>query len=82
MNPSSNAVQATPKTVQCPYCNRDTTIEMPQDYAPVYVHCDSCSKKFVVEQYAESVRVLTTSQACYSSDPDCNEIEMGSSDEQ
>lgn len=82
MNPSNNAVQAVSKTVQCPYCNRDTSITMPRDYAPVYVHCDFCNKKFVVEQYAESVRVLTTSQACYSSDPDCNEIEMGSSDEQ
>ena len=82
MNPSSNAVQAVTKTVHCPYCNRDTTIELPHDYTPAYVHCDFCGKKFVVEQYAESVHVLTTAQACYSSDPDCNEIEMGSSDEQ
>lgn len=78
----SDAVEAALKTVQCPYCNRDTSIAMPHDYKPVYAHCDLCNKKFVVEQYAESIHVSTTAQACYSSDPDCNEIEMGSSDEQ
>ena len=82
MNATAEVVQVTVKTVACPYCHKDTSIELPENYAPVYSICQACRKKFIVERLAIGFQVLTREEAPCSSDPDCREIEMGSSDEQ
>jgi hypothetical protein len=67
---------------QCPYCQAQTTIDLPIDYAPVFVYCDSCSKKFIAERRAQGFDVFTEEGAPCCSNPDCREIEMAASDEQ
>lgn len=70
------------ETAGCPYCGRQTTVDLPGDYAPVYIHCDVCGKKFIAERLAEGFQVLTREDApCYS-DPDCRELELGGYDEE
>lgn len=78
----TDVIQASSITVQCPYCSKDKSIDTLKDYSPAYTYCDICNKKFVVEKLAEGIQVFTIAEAPYSSDPDCIEIEMGSSDEQ
>lgn len=82
MSLSTNIVRAPVKNVSCPYCGKGTPIDVPEDYAPIYSRCKSCGKKFIVERLAEGMQVLTIEEAPCCSDPDCREIEMGSSDEQ
>ena len=82
MNMTNEAVQTSVETVSCPYCQKDTRVEMPENYAPAYSICEACEKKFIVERLADGFQVLTREAAPCSSDPDCREIEMGSSDEQ
>lgn len=72
----------TTETTQCPYCQSTTAIELPENYAPVFVHCHHCRKKFIAERRAEGLAVFTAEGAPCCSDPDCREIEMGSVDEQ
>jgi hypothetical protein len=82
MHTLNNATPATLKTVHCPYCTKETTIDKPKTYAPIYAYCGKCTKKFIVERLAHCIQVLTIEGAPCSSDPDCREIEMGASDEQ
>jgi hypothetical protein len=72
----------TTETALCPYCQIHTTIELPDDYAPVFVYCGGCRKKFIAERRAQGFEVFRTEGAPCCSDPDCREIEMGSVDEQ
>lgn len=70
------------ETAQCPYCQIHTPIELPNNYAPVFVFCDNCHKKFIVERRREGFDVFTEVDAPRCSNPDCREIEMAASDEQ
>ncbi len=74
----NTSVQNTP----CPYCKAQTSVDLPKDYAPVYLWCDLCKKKFIIERLAKGFQTLTIEEAPCCSDPDCREIEMGGSDEQ
>ena len=78
-----NAAHAiAPETGRCPYCGRQTTVDLPGDYAPVYVNCDACGRRFIAQRLQEGFQVLTREDApCYS-DPDCRELEMGGYDEE
>ncbi|WP_022665621.1 hypothetical protein [Desulfospira joergensenii] len=66
----------------CPYCRLETFVELPGDYAPVYVHCDSCKKKFIVERKIQGFKSFSLEEAPCISNPDCRDIEMGAADEQ
>jgi Zn ribbon nucleic-acid-binding protein len=70
------------ENTQCPYCKENTTIELPSDYAPVYVTCMTCGKKIIAERRAIGFKVYTTADVPYDSDPDSREIEAYASDEQ
>jgi len=82
MNVSAEAVQSSVETVSCPYCQIETPVEMPANYAPVYSICQACEKKFILERLAEGFQVLTREEAPCISDPDCRDIEMGGGDEE
>jgi len=66
----------------CPYCGLETPIELPENYAPVYAHCNVCNKKFIIERLSKGFQTLTMEEAPRSSDPDCIELESGASDEE
>ncbi len=66
----------------CPYCKGRIDIELPENYAPVYTHCDACRKKFIVERLAKGFQTFTLEAAPCCSDPDCRALETGGSDEQ
>lgn len=72
----------TSEKTQCPYCQESTVIELPADYAPTYVYCEKCNKKFIVERRIAGFAKFKLENAPCCSDPDCREIEMGASDEQ
>ncbi len=83
MNHPANVFQESSEIVQCPYCNENTAIHMPGDYAPTYVYCEDCNEKFIVERLAVGFEVLTLEAASGSfSDPDTRALEMGGCDEQ
>ena len=82
MSNSAVATKVSSKDVQCPYCKQATSIEMPENYAPVYRYCASCNAKFIVERLAIGLQILKPEEAPCDSDPDCRDIEMGDSDEQ
>jgi len=66
----------------CPYCNAQTGITLPDNYAPVFAFCDVCGAKFIAERLAEGFRVMTLENAPRLSHPECREIEMGAGDEE
>lgn len=66
----------------CPYCSKETPIELPENYAPVFRDCGQCGKTFIVERRKVGFSVYTSENAPRFSDPDCRAIEMGSCDEQ
>jgi hypothetical protein len=82
MSQIDSAVQESTKIARCPYCDKETAITRPRDYAPVYAYCGLCGKKFIVERLANRIDVMTIEDAPSCSDPDRREIEMGGSDEQ
>ena len=67
---------------ECPYCQKGTVVQLPINYAPVFVYCKNCHKKFIIERRRQGFDVFTTESAPCDSDPDCREIEMSSSEEQ
>jgi transcription elongation factor Elf1 len=69
------------ETAQCPYCQEKTVIQLPQNYAPVYVHCMACGRRFIAERIENGFDVLRVENAPCSSDPDCREIEMSQGQE-
>lgn len=42
----------------CPYCGKDTTIQLPDNYAPVYMHCRICTRKLIVEQMSDVFQAI------------------------
>ena len=66
----------------CPYCGLDTSVKLPDNYAPRFVHCDACQKKFIVERLAHGFQTLSVEEAPCISNPDCRAIEAGAADEQ
>ena len=79
---SENIVQEPAKIVSCPYCGKETPIDIPENYAPTYSRCKPCGKKFILERLKEGLQVYQIGEAPCCSDPECRDIEMGSSDEQ
>jgi len=82
MNISAEAVKPSVEIVSCPYCHKDTSVDRPENYAPVYSICQACEKKFIFERLAIGFQVLTREEAPCISDPDCRDIEMGSGEEE
>ncbi|BBO85178.1 hypothetical protein [Desulfosarcina ovata] len=66
----------------CPYCGQQTVLSLPDNYAPVYVYCSICGKKFIAERLEKGVQLMTLESAPCFSDPDCRDIEMGGGDEE
>lgn len=67
---------------RCPYCRGKTVVQLPPNYAPVYVHCMACGRRFIVERIKNGLDVLRLENAPCSSDPDCREIEMSQGQEE
>jgi hypothetical protein len=82
MNARAAKYQASPVSVQCPYCKEHTPIEPLSSYAPVYVYCSFCMKKFVIEPVVDGIQVFTMEKVPYSSDPDSRCIERAQGDEE
>ena len=82
MNAADTIVQASVENTACPYCNKNTSVVLPENYAPIYVYCRICNKKFIVERSAHGFDVFTIEGAPRDSEPDCRAIEMSSCDEQ
>ncbi len=69
------------KKVGCPYCHAKKTISLP-NYAPRYVDCAACGKRFIVERTRDGLDVFTLEAVPRSSDPDYRESEMSSGQEE
>jgi DNA-directed RNA polymerase subunit RPC12/RpoP len=69
------------ETTRCPYCREETAVQLPLNYAPVYVHCMACGRRFIVERIKNGLDVFRLENAPCSSDPDCREIEIGQGQE-
>jgi hypothetical protein len=82
MNHSITTSATFRETAQCPYCNRQTSVDLPADYRPVYASCGACGEKFIVERLAQGFHALTLEAAPCDSDPDCRELEMAGYDEE
>lgn len=67
---------------RCPYCREKTVIQLPPNYAPVYVNCMACGRRFIAERIKDGLDVLRLENAPCSSDPDCREIEMNQGQEE
>jgi hypothetical protein len=70
------------ETTNCPYCKEQTSINLPADYAPVFVFCEVCKARFIVQRHVEAFLVMTEADAPRDRNPDCIEIEMGAGDEE
>jgi hypothetical protein len=68
--------------VTCPYCLESTQIKPASDYAPKYVRCSICHKRFIVERVQRGIQLLTLEEAPCTSDPDCRALEMAQGDEE
>ena len=66
----------------CPYCGSSTSVKLPDNYAPRFVHCDLCQKKFIVERRTHGFQSMSVEEAPCISNPDCRAIESGAADEQ
>lgn len=82
MNNSRLIRKASVEKTTCPYCRRQTTVNLPGSYKPVYNDCECCGKTFVAERLAKGFQVMTWEETPCCSDPACRAIEMGGSDEQ
>ena len=69
------------ETARCPYCRDETTVRLPPNYAPVYVHCMACGRRFIAERTLYGLDVFRPENAPYSSNPDFREIEMSQGQE-
>ena len=70
------------ETARCPYCREETAVQLPPNYAPVYVHCTACGRKFIAERIKNGLDVFRLENAPCSSDPDCRDIEMSQGQEE
>jgi hypothetical protein len=77
-----DASSGSQEMANCPYCHAQTGVNLPVNFAPVFVYCDVCNAKFIAVRHAGSFKVMTEEDApCYSN-PDCIELEMGGCDEE
>lgn len=65
--------------VHCPYCSTMQSIDEPDNYKPFYVNCPDCARRFIVEPVQDGIIVFKDGEAPCCSDPDCRELEMGTS---
>jgi transposase-like protein len=82
MNAAIVIEQASEEKTNCPYCQLETVIVLPDNYAPVYVTCSNCAKKFIAERLAHGFQTFSLEAAPRESDPDCVILEMCNCDEQ
>lgn len=68
--------------VTCPYCHERIQIKPASNYAPKYVQCSICHKRFIVERVQDGIQLLTLEEAPCCSDPDCRALEMAQGDEE
>ncbi|WFS62282.1 hypothetical protein LF599_16710 [Pseudodesulfovibrio thermohalotolerans] len=66
-------------TIHCPYCNASRETGDFESYAPFYVNCEECSRRYIVEPVRSGVVVYRDGEAPCCSDPDCRETEMAGS---
>ena len=66
----------------CPHCHSQTGINLPADFAPVFVFCDVCKARFIIERHSDGFQVMTEEDAPGYSNPDYIELEMGGYDEE
>lgn len=66
-------------TIRCPYCNAGREAGEFDGYAPFYVNCEECSRRFIVEPVRHGVVVYRDGEAPCCSDPECRETEMAGS---
>jgi hypothetical protein len=65
------------ESIECPYCFERTQVEPASNYAPIYVYCAECDRRFILERTIDGFQALKTENAPCCSDPDRREIEMG-----
>jgi hypothetical protein len=82
MNNQTDDDSVSKERTNCPHCRAQTSINLPGNFAPVFVFCDVCKSKFIVQRTAESFLVMTEVDAPYDRHPDCIEIELGAGDEE
>ena len=68
-------------SINCPYCNVANELVAPKDYAPHYLNCSGCNKRFIAEPSATGITVYRDGEAPCCSDPECRAIEMGGGDD-
>ena len=68
-------------SVNCPYCEAPNDHPAPTDYAPRYITCGECGKRFIMEPTASGHDVYRDGEAPCCSDPNCKAIEMGGGDD-
>lgn len=82
METKNKDYQPTTLNNDCPYCGERTPITTPDNFKSFYAHCVCCKEKFVVEPIRDGIKVYTTRGVPYGIDPDCQDLEMGQSDEE
>jgi transcription elongation factor Elf1 len=68
-------------SINCPYCGFSNEIARPENYAPRYVDCGDCGKRFIMEPTASGHDVYRDGEAPCCSDPNCMALEMGGGDD-
>ncbi|OIQ49832.1 hypothetical protein BerOc1_01757 [Pseudodesulfovibrio hydrargyri] len=66
-------------TIHCPYCNAGQVVGDFDNYAPFYVNCQECSRRYIVEPVRHGVVVYRDGDAPCCSDPECRATEMAGS---
>jgi uncharacterized protein (DUF983 family) len=67
-------------TVNCPFCGQEMTVDQPDDYSPVFHHCQ-CGERFIVERTQSGVDVMKEGEAPCCSNPECRCIEISAGDD-
>ncbi|BCS87778.1 hypothetical protein [Pseudodesulfovibrio sediminis] len=66
-------------TINCPYCSGEQTVSTHSNFAPFYVNCPECARRFIAEPTQLGITIFRDGEAPCCSDPDCRDIEMGDS---
>lgn len=82
MNVAAIIAETSLEQATCPYCQENTSVVLPENYAPTFVYCQICSEKFIIERLAHGFDIFKIEDAPCDSDPDCRVIDMSSCDEQ
>ncbi len=56
-------MKASEQKTACLYCNKDTGIQLPDYYAPVYMHCRMCTRTFIVERMPYGFQTIALESA-------------------